>query len=167
MPAVKKLISDGGWQSLIENVKVVKSTVEMVGDDSAAWLLEMEGDLGEIEYKLSILKTYLGERPDDLGTATVFKLLENLMDATAPTGSQQGVRFRNTLPSSLAMSNLSSRHALLDRDFCTFKATLSGTVYAEIKKAMDKTLSDENCPFQVNLARPVIRFLQQWSSGPD
>ncbi|KAL7574688.1 hypothetical protein ACA910_003031 [Epithemia clementina (nom. ined.)] len=180
---------------------MVKSVVDMVGNNSAAQFLEVDGDLREIEYKLSILKTLLCvhlddlgtstvfemlerlanstsastvlpktllcDRPDDLVTSTIFEMLEQLADSTSAStaGQQQAVRFRNPAPSSPSLSKFSLRFTSLERDFCSFKSTITWTVYSKIKKSLDKMLMEENSPFQ--LARPVIRFLQQWSSGPD
>ncbi|KAL7560095.1 hypothetical protein ACA910_005353 [Epithemia clementina (nom. ined.)] len=98
---------------------MVKSAVDMVGDDSASRFLEIDGNLSEIEYKLSILNSFLGDRPDDLGTATVFEMLERLMDSSlaATSGQQQSVRFRDPTPPSPALSDFSLRFYALKRDF--------------------------------------------------
>ncbi|KAL7565158.1 hypothetical protein ACA910_021536 [Epithemia clementina (nom. ined.)] len=116
---------------------MVKSAVDMIGDDSATRFLDIEGNLGEIEHKLSILKVFLGDRPDNLGTSTVFEMLERLMDSlvASTAGQQQAVRFHDPAPSSPALSEFSSRFASLERDFRSFKSTITGTVYSEIKKS--------------------------------
>ncbi|KAL7557006.1 hypothetical protein ACA910_002252 [Epithemia clementina (nom. ined.)] len=64
-PAVQRLTSKGLWASLVKILSMLHDSITGVGDNKGACFMDIDDALASMEYKLSVLKTLIGERNND------------------------------------------------------------------------------------------------------
>ncbi|KAL7577192.1 hypothetical protein ACA910_003527 [Epithemia clementina (nom. ined.)] len=164
-PVFQQLLADGVWSRLVCNVGALQGHVERIGESARNRFAEVDDSLNAFEYKLSLLKTLLGDRSNAQGTSTVFMLLENLA-SQAPSGTPTPIQVMVAdIRKAQEFKDLVMVVQGLDLELKRFKATITGMVHGESKHSFDQTFFDPHCAFQTNLVQPTIGFLRTWSSS--
>ncbi|KAL7570077.1 hypothetical protein ACA910_017109 [Epithemia clementina (nom. ined.)] len=164
-PVFQQLSADGVWSQLVRNIGTLHGHVECIGESVRNHFAKVDDSLHAFEYKLSLLKTLLGDCSDAQGTLSVFMLLEDLA-SHAPSGTPTPIQVKAPdIGKTQEFKDLGMVVQGLDLEFKRFKATITGTVYGEIKNSFDQTFFHPHCAFQTNLAQPTIGFLRTWSSS--
>ncbi|KAL7563479.1 hypothetical protein ACA910_008782 [Epithemia clementina (nom. ined.)] len=143
---------------------MLHNSIGRIRDSAIARFSKINNLLASMEYKLSVLKTLIGNQIDNQGTASLFVLLGEL----SALHNGPSVQFVDPLDvnSSLDFTALVLTVGALDQEFKRFKTSITGVVHAEIQHSFASNLFDPSCPFQQNLAQPAIGFLWAWSSNP-
>ncbi|KAL7576790.1 hypothetical protein ACA910_013810 [Epithemia clementina (nom. ined.)] len=105
----------------------------------------MDTAIAATEYKVSVLKTLIGDRSDAQGTSSIIELLEDLEDRSTPV---QAVRFEPSPKDEAELKALTTKPQLLNQEVKQFKSQITGSVHAEIKQSFASNLFNLSCSFQ-------------------
>ncbi|KAL7578708.1 hypothetical protein ACA910_015947 [Epithemia clementina (nom. ined.)] len=175
-PAFQRLTGENGWARLVKNAKSLHATLGKLGESASVQFNDTDDTLSSLEYKVSALKTLLGDRPDTLRTSLAFEVLEALLEFKTDMeegkgGPKGGVHFADTTPAPTLITLpefkvVVNMLGLLEQDLKQFKSTITGIVHLEMQQGFQDNLYSPGSPFQLNLARPTIGFLKDWSTAP-
>ncbi|KAL7579125.1 hypothetical protein ACA910_019153 [Epithemia clementina (nom. ined.)] len=172
-PAIQRLTNNGVWSALVTNVEMLQGHIVKIGDSVSKRFKTTNDILQELEYKLSVLKTLVGECKNLLGTATAFESLHSLTDQVEQfrTGPGLAIILPSAVPTPPArvphqMKHLEGKINNISDNFKHFWVMITGTIHGELQAIFQQHMYNLTSSFQTNLAQPTLHFLQTWLTSP-
>ncbi|KAL7565927.1 hypothetical protein ACA910_008389 [Epithemia clementina (nom. ined.)] len=144
-PAVQRLTSKGLWASLVKILFMLHDSITGVGDSKGACFMDIDDALASMEYKLSVLKTLIGERNNDQGTASIFEIL-------GASSSSPSVQFSPLAPADTPKFRaLVATVEALNLDFKHFRRRSPGQFMRRFNKVLPPTCLTRAAPSKQTL----------------